>query len=196
MKSQLLEITSNYRICAHPKLNPGELHTVHMVVDYDLGNIVWQSYKPLFPQLPTPNLILNPKAPAWGRYKPLCIGRIRAMVTYYLGSSYGGTVTSGPQPQPSPPQSWKREYRSSTFNRNKGCSHRYRNGKVKVSKSTTYLGSSIYSQPGPLWRVNGLRKDSVPLALPLSGESSCKEAMGNRNEGLRAASLPLLHSSG
>lgn len=164
-----------------------------MLVDYPLCNAVWERYKPLLPQLPTPNLILNPKDAVWGWYKPLCIGHIRAMVTYYLGSSYGGTVTSGPQPQPSPPQSWKREYRSSTFNRNKSCSQ------MEGSKSTrvqhTWAPPSIASQAHYGDR-NGLGKDSVPLALPLVGESSCKEAIGNRNEGLRAVSLSLFHSSG
>lgn len=70
MKSELLEITQNYRICAHPKWNAGEFCTVLMLVGYLLGNAVWESHKPLFPNLPTPNLILGPGEPAWGQYKP------------------------------------------------------------------------------------------------------------------------------
>lgn len=116
------------------------------------------------------------------RGKLLCnfthyIQHIRAMVTYYLGSSYGGTVTSGPQPQPSPPQSWKREYRSSTFNRNRGCSQMYTDGRVKTNKSPTYLGSSISSQAHHGDR-NGLKKDLVPLALPLLGKAHVKRPWG------------------
>lgn len=59
MKSHLLEITQNYRICAHPKLNAGEFCTVLMLVGYLLGNAVWESNKPLFPKLPTPDLVLG-----------------------------------------------------------------------------------------------------------------------------------------
>lgn len=185
MKSQLLEITQNYRICAHPKLNAGDFCTVLMLVGYLLGKAVWESNKPLFPKLPTPNLVLGPGSQR-GDSTSHCVPDT-FMVTYYLGSSYGGTVTSGPQPQPSPPQPWKREYRSSTLNRKKSCSQMYIK-RVKTSKSPTYLGSSIYSQAHHA-DGDGLRKDLVPLALPLLGESSCKEALGNRNEGLRAASL-------
>lgn len=115
-----------------------------------------------------------------------------AMVTYYLGSSYGGTVTSGPQPQPSPPQSWKREYTSSTFNRNKGCSQMRTNGRVKTSKSPTYLGSSIYSQAHH-GDPDGLREDLVPLALPLLGKAHAKRPSGieMRGSGLHLSTVPL-----
>lgn len=114
------------------------------------------------------------------------------MVTYYLGSSYGGTVTSGPQPQPSPPQSWKREYRSSTFNKTKAAPKIYTNGRVKTSKSPTYLGSSIYSQAHHGDR-NGLRKDLVPLALPPLGKAHVKRPWGieMRGSGLHLSTLSL-----
>lgn len=114
------------------------------------------------------------------------------MVTYYLGSSYGGTVTSGPQPQPSPPQPWKREYRSSTLNRNKGCSQMYPNGRVKTNKSPTYLGSSIYSQAHH-GDCDGLGKDLVPLALPFLGKAHVKRPWGieMRGSGLHLSTLSL-----
>lgn len=189
MKSQLLEITPNYRICAHPKWNAGEFCTVLMLVGYLLGNAAWESNKPLCPKLPRADLMLGPGEPAWGQYKPLCAAHIRATVTYYLGSSYGGTVTSGPQPQPSPPQPWKREYTSSTFNRNKGCSQMYTN------KSPTYLGSSIYSQAHH-GDGDGLRKDLVPLALPLLGKAHVKRpwGLGMRGSGLHLSTLSLFRT--
>lgn len=110
-----------------------------------------------------------------------------AMVTYYLGSSYGGTVTSGPQPQPSPPQPWKREYRSSTLNRNKGCSQMHTNGRVKTSKSQHTWAPPSTARP-TMEILMGSGRTWFPGFAPL-GESSCKEAKGNSNEGLRAASL-------
>ena len=37
-----------------------------MLVDYHLGSTVWESYEPLFTELPTPNLVLYPKKPVVG----------------------------------------------------------------------------------------------------------------------------------
>jgi len=68
-------------------------------------------------------------------------------------------------------------------------------GSKSIRVQHTWAPPSIASQ-AHYGDCNGLRKGLIPLALPLSGVSSCKEAMGNRNEGLRAASLPLFHSSG
>ncbi|RLW01422.1 hypothetical protein DV515_00008009 [Chloebia gouldiae] len=91
-----------------------------------------------------------------------------------------------------PSGSWKREYRSSTFNRNKGCSQMYTNGRVKTNKSPTYLGSSIYSQAHH-GDGDGLRKDLVPLALPLLGKAHVKRPWGieMRGSGLHLSTLPL-----
>lgn len=53
----------------------------------------------------------------------------------------------------------------------------YTDGRVKTSKSPTYLGYSISSQAHHGDR-NGLKKDLVPLALPLLGKAHVKRPWG------------------
>lgn len=143
--------------------------------------------------LPTLTCIQTPRNYSGGYINHHLLETWRAMFTYYLGSSYGGTVTSDPHPHPSPPLSWKREYRSSIFNRNNGCSQMYKKeGSKSIRVQRTWAPPSTASQ-AHYGDPNGLRRDLFPLALPFSGESLCTEARGNGNwgEGVTAAS----HSS-
>lgn len=189
MKSQLLEITQNYRICAHPKLNAGDFCTVLMLVGYLLGKAVWESNKPLFPKLPTPNLVLGPGSQR-GDSTSHCVPDT-FMVTYYLGSSYGGTVTSGPQPQPSPPQPWKREYRSSTLNRKKSCSQMYTKRSKPVRVQRTWAPPST-ARP-TMQMVMGSGRTWFPWLCPSWGKAHVKRPWGieMRGSGLHLSTLPL-----
>lgn len=75
MKSQLLEITQNYRICAHPKTECWRiLHCSYagLVISWAML-AVWESNKPLFPKLhPTADLMLGPGEPALGTSTSHC----------------------------------------------------------------------------------------------------------------------------